>query len=90
MNKRPFSPSTGPHRLVDDSSDSNDTLANDDQRKEAHSSIEVGILEPDIRVDQREPRNRPHFNAEKNKPNGPHPSTVRISPREGKIHLVVE
>jgi hypothetical protein len=90
VNKRPLGPSTGPYRLVDNPSDSNDTLSDDDQRKKAHSGIEVGIFETKIRVHQGQPRNRPHFNTKKNKPNGPDPSTKPIPAGECKIHLPSE
>lgn len=73
MDKRPLGPPARPHRLINNPSDRNDTLSNDDEGKEAHANVEMSILESYCWVNGRNSHDCPHLNRKKNEPHRPNP-----------------
>lgn len=87
MDKRPFSPTPRPYRLVDNPSDRDDPLANDNQGEKAHPNIEVGVLKAYLRKPARDSHHRPHFNPKQDKPNDPDSRRDLVGSAEGEEHL---
>lgn len=87
MDKRPFGPAPRAHCLVYNPSDRDHAFSNDNQRKEAHSNVEMCVLQSNTRGGARYSHYHPHLESEYCKPNGPNIGVKSAPFFEGKVHL---